>query len=214
MNQILATKLVFFIKKKKKFYKVTFCVSFFLVLIFIGFIIYNLISIKQYEKISNELSNNYNIYKLYSKYSEEEIKNKYETENEIFGIIEIPNINIKYPIFSKLTDKLLKISPCKFYGNSPKEDGNLCIAGHNYDNSKFFSNLSLLDINDKIYIYDNLNNKYVYTVFKIYEVNDSDLSPIFDYNKFSKELTLITCNNFNQNRLVVKSSQNKNPNTY
>lgn len=207
MNQILSTKLVSYIKNRKKFYKIIFCVSSIIAFLLICFIIHNLISINQYEKISNELSDNYDIYKLYSKYSEVENENKDEVENEIFGIIEIPKINIKYPIFSKLNNNLLKISPCKFYGKSPKENGNLCIAGHNYDNSKFFSNLSLLDINDKIYIYDNLNNKYVYTVFKIYEVNDSDLSPIFDYNGLSKELTLITCNNYNQNRLVIKAKQ-------
>lgn len=205
MNQILSTKLISCIKSQEKFYKITFLISSIIVLILIGFIIYNLFSIKQYEKISNELSNNYYIYKLYSKYSEKE--NEEEFQNEVLGVIEIPKINIKYPVFSRLTDELLKISPCKFYGKSPKENGNLCIAGHNYDNSKFFSNLFLLDINDKIYIYDNLDNKYVYTVFKIYEVNNSDLSPIFDYKRFSKELTLITCNNTNQNRLVVKAKQ-------
>lgn len=205
MNQILSTKLISCIKSQQKFYKIIFFISSIIVLILIGFILYNFFSIKQYEKISNELSNNYYIYKLYSKYSEKE--NEEEFQNEVLGVIEIPKINIKYPVFSRLTDELLKISPCKFYGKSPKENGNLCIAGHNYDNSKFFSNLFLLDINDKIYIYDNLDNKYFYTVFKIYEVNNSDLSPIFDYKRFSKELTLITCNNTNQNRLVIKAKQ-------
>ena len=203
MNQILSTKIFQKNKPNNNFYKFLFVCSITIVITLISFIIYNFLSIKKEEEISDKLSGTYNIYKLYSKHSEID----YDSEDEIFGIIEIPKINIRYPVFSELNDDLLKISPCKFYGKSPKENGNICIAGHNYDNSKFFSNLFLLDINDKIFIQDNLDNKYIYTIFKIYEVSDSDLSPIFDYNNFSKELTLITCNNFNKNRLVIKAKQ-------
>lgn len=32
--------------------------------------------------------------------------------------------------------------------------GNLCIAGHNYNNYQFFSRLKKLNIGDIIYIYD------------------------------------------------------------
>ena len=56
-------------------------------------------------------------------------------------MIEIPKIGIYYPIISEATDELLKISPCRIAGPMPNEDGNLCIAGHNYDNYKFFSKL-------------------------------------------------------------------------
>ena len=81
------------------------------------------------------------------------------------------------------------------------------IAGHNYDNSMFFSNLSLLNIDDEIYLYDTDNKKYIYKIFKTYEVVPSDLSPVFEFEYNSKELTLITCNNLNSNRLIVKSKQ-------
>lgn len=37
--------------------------------------------------------------------------------------------------------------------------GNLCIAGHNYKNESFFSNLSKLKIGDIIEIHDN-NRKF------------------------------------------------------
>ena len=77
-----------------------------------------------------------------------------------FGIIEIPKINIYYPVFSELSDELLKIAPCKFYGNSPEKPGNICIAGHNYVDNKFFSNLPELEKDDLIEIYD-LNGKKI-----------------------------------------------------
>lgn len=124
-------------------------------------------------------------------------------------MIEIPKINLYYPVFSYLTEDLLRISPCKFYGDSPDVNGNICIAGHNYDNVLFFSKLSSLSENDEIFIYDNNGNQYIYLVYDIYEVLESDLSPIFDYEENEKTLTLVTCNNFNANRIIVKAKQKK-----
>ena len=99
----------------------------------------------------------------------------------------------------------MKISPCKFFGSSPKENGNICIAGHNYDNKNFFSNISNLSLNDEIYIYNNEGSKFCFFVFQNYEVKSDDLSPINPTSKNSLELTLITCNNFNNNRIVIKA---------
>ena len=208
MNQILNTKLKKKRKLNKNFFKFQFTISILISFILICVIIYYIFSLQKKEKISNNLIGNYNIYKLYSDSSQKDyVEEKEQVEKEIFGIIEIPKIGIRYPIFSHLNEELLKISPCKFYGESPKVNGNICIAGHNYNNSMFFSNLSLLNKNDEIYLYDNSNNKYVYTIFNLYEVHESDLSPIFDYNQSSKELTLITCNNINQNRFIIKAKQ-------
>lgn len=128
---------------------------------------------------------------------------------DCFGIIQIPKINLYYPVFSHLTEDLLKISPCKFYGDSPDVNGNICIAGHNYDNSLFFSKISTLSQNDEIFIFDNNGIQYTYFVFDIYEVNASDLSPVLNYDENEKTLTLITCNNFNSNRIIVKAKQKK-----
>lgn len=128
-----------------------------------------------------------------------------------FGIIEISKINLYYPVFSHLTEDLLKVSPCKFYGNTPNVNGNICIAGHNYDNSLFFSKISTLSVNDEISIFDNNGKEYIYFVHNIYEVSSSDLSPVLNYNSNEKTLTLITCNNFNSNRIILKAYNKKKP---
>jgi len=165
-------------------------------------------SLHKEQAISSKLISNYNIYKLYSNMSQSENSSETsDTNSRLFGVIEIQKINIYYPIFSETTEELLKIAPCKFYGDSLTKNGNLCIAGHNYNNSMFFSNINLLKNNDEIFVYDNDGNKYIYYVFDMYEVKASDLSPIFNYNKNSKELTLITCNNLNSNRIIVKAKQ-------
>ena len=127
--------------------------------------------------------------------------------NNKFGIIKIPKINIEYSVFSNLTEEQLKVSPCKFFGENLETSGNICIAGHNYDNSLFVSNIKLIEQNDEIYIYDNFDNKCIYKVFANYEVDQDDLSPIFNYEKNTKELTLITCNNLNGKRIVIKAKR-------
>lgn len=125
------------------------------------------------------------------------------------GIIQIPKINLYYPVFSYLTEDLLKIAPCKFYGDTPDVNGNICIAGHNYDNSLFFSKLSTLSLDNEIYIFDSNGSEYIYLVYDIYEVEDTNLSPVFDYEENEKTLTLVTCNNFNSNRIILKAKQKK-----
>ena len=52
------------------------------------------------------------------------------TEYYTIGVINIPSINVNYPILSTYSDALLKIAPCKFHGPNPNEIGNLCITGH------------------------------------------------------------------------------------
>ena len=212
MNQILETKLIN--KKISKLnklknlflFKLQLVLSILIILILIIISIIYFSSLKEKENISSNILNNYNIYKLYSKNPSISEKNN-KSNNDLFGIIEIPKINIYYPVFSHLTDELLKISPCKFYGFTPNQNGNICIAAHNYNNALFFSNINTLKKDDEIYIYDNIGIKYVYFVFDLYEVKAIDMSPIFNYDKNSKELTLITCNNLNDNRIIIKAKQ-------
>ena len=207
MNQILVTKNNKKVKLNKNFFKLQFLFSFMISVLLICSIIYTLYSIKESEKESAKLVGNYNIYKLYSDFSY--FQDNTEISTNIFGTIEIPKLDISYPIFSNLSEENLKLSPCRFYGPSLTENGNICIAGHNYDNNKFFSNLDDLNLSDNIIIYDNNRIRYLYKIFDIYEVKENDLSPIFSYDLNAKTLTLITCNNLNKNRLIIKSTQLK-----
>lgn len=207
MNQILVTKLnnkKSNFKKVKKGLKFQLYFSIFFCIAIVVTVLYKTFYLYKQEKYSNQVLNTYNITKLYSNLPSNSILN---STSYVLGIIEISKINVYYPIFSNYDDELLKISPCKFYGPEPGKIGNLCIAGHNYDNTKFFSNISNLNINDEIIIYNNSNEKFSYFVFDIYEVKHNDLSPVYSYDKYSKQLTLITCNNLNNNRIIVKALQ-------
>ena len=187
----------------KKLFKLQFIISIIIIITTISFSTYYFYSLKNKEKISQNLIGNYNIYKLYAGVEEEEKTQ----ENNLFGIIEIPQINLYYPIFSNLTEENLKVAPCKFYGATLKDNTNICIAGHNYNNDMFFSKINLLKPNDEIFIYDNTGVKYIYQVTENYEVKEDNLSPIINYSPEEKALTLITCNNLNNNRFIIKAKQ-------
>ncbi len=207
MNQILNTNLNANNNKtnrKKNWFKIQFSFSIVFTIMFIICGSYYLYYLGKKEKFSNNLIANYNIYRLYSSSNNTTYE---ENSNGIFGIIEIPKINLYYPVFSSLTEDLLKVSPCKFYGENPKLNGNICIAGHNYDNSLFFSKISTLSTNDEIFIFDNNSIKYIYSIYSIYEVAETDLSPILNYEENEKTLTLVTCNNFTSNRIIVRAKQ-------
>lgn len=185
----------------------------FLYIIYILYII--IINKKDY---LGRLVSNFNITNLYSSNntynsSRTSINNYIQDDDNfsVIGLIEINAIGINYPILSKINDDLLKIAPCRFYGPMPNEVGNLCIAGHNYNNYKFFSRLKKLNNGDIINIYDLSGTKIEYSVYNSYETNYNDLSCISQDTSGSKEVTLITCNNIKNKRRVIKARQKTQP---
>ena len=196
-------------KKLSNFFKIQLYVSTLLFFSLTSYFIYYRIKLNNEEKYSSHILNNYNVSLLYS--TPQNNESNYETSfdiNQVLGIIDIPSLNIYYPIFANYNDELLKISPCRFYGPSPGRTGNLCIAGHNYDNDKFFSKIGLLKNGDIINLYNNVGKSFSYYVSSVYEVKENDLSPIYDYNENKKQITLVTCNNINKNRIIVKAFAN------
>ena len=85
---------------------------------------------------------------------------------KIVGKIKIPSINVDYSILSETSDELLKVSVCKFWGANPNQIGNLCIAGHNYRNKRFFSKVPTLKVGDIIEITDLTKKTQKYAVKK------------------------------------------------
>lgn len=199
--------------KKNNFFNLQLILSILAILALVSYFFYHIFLLKKQEKFSDLINNNYNISKLYSNIEQNSnLDNNLSfllPDDSILGIIKIPKLDLSYTFFSGLSDDLLKISPCRFYGDLPNTSNtnkNLCIAGHNYNNKKFFSQINKLEINDKIIIIDNLNNEYIFSVIKNYEVKSDDLSPIYTNLSNGYELTLVTCNNMNNNRIIVKAT--------
>lgn len=206
MNQIL--KIGNYNKKKKyiKKFKFQFFISLILIILFTVYLLYFYITKNKEENISNTLLNAFTLERIYSK-SENYTTVELDKNSNYFviGIIEIPKINIKYPILSDVSNELLKISACKFYGPSPNKSGNLCIAAHNYDDNRFFSNLHQLEIGDIVNIYDINYLLTTYYIYDKFETSKNNTACTNQNTNGKKEITLVTCNNINKNRLIVKA---------
>jgi LPXTG-site transpeptidase (sortase) family protein len=115
------------------------------------------------------------------------------------------SLEINYPVLSKTSDELLKISLNKFWGGSPNSVGNYCIVGHNYSNGSLFGKLSGADIGDTFTLTTMDGNTLTYTVYDIYVVEPTDLSCTSQRTNGNTEITLITCYNNGAQRLIIKA---------
>lgn len=193
MNQILYNKKT---NKIKYAFKVQFIISMIVSIILIIYLIYSYNNDENLENISKIIDKNIKLTSIYT------AKNQSKNQS-YFGKIYIEKIGLEYGIFNKLDDQLLKIAPCKFYGVNMGEDGNIGIAGHNYNDDRFFGRLDELEIKDKINLIDINGNQYEYIVFDIFETDENDTSVLRRTKKY--ELTLVTCNNTNKKRIIVKA---------
>ena len=131
------------------------------------------------------------------------------------AIINIPKLDIKYPVIdgptdsSEETEELLKISLTKFWGPEPNEAGNFCIVGHNYRNTKFFSKISTLEPADSIQITDLSGKTIEYKVYDKYVVEPTDLNCTSQLTNGKKEITLITCTLDSKHRTIIKAREVK-----
>lgn len=238
MNQILVTEKIYVtpeLKEKKKIYKIEFFLSIILICLFSSYYIHAAYDRDKSEEVSqmilteikddnikeycdndpiiiildDNLSNN--------KQKEEKLKKEIYIDNVIYpieSIIKIPKIGINYPVISKTSEELLKISVNKFHGPNPNEVGNYCIVGHNYLNDKMFSRLDELKNGDIVELKD-LSGKIIeYRVYDKYIVNPTDTSCTSQRTKDGKklgfrEITLITCANYGTQRLIVKCREVK-----
>ena len=123
------------------------------------------------------------------------------------GIIEIPKINIKYPIIDHTNEETMKVSITKFWGPQANEIGNYTVAGHNNKDGTMFGKTKYLQIGDKIKLTNLKNETIEYEIFKIYSIDPDDVSCVESVENGTREITLITCTNGHKNRLVTKARQ-------
>lgn len=121
----------------------------------------------------------------------------------VLGTIEIPAINLKYPVLEKVTKKSIETSVAFLYGAGLNQPGNSVIIGHNYRNGLFFSNNKKLNVGDKIYITDNSGTKLTYTIYNKFETTPEDTSFYQRDTGGKPEVTLSTCTDDSKARLII-----------
>lgn len=258
MNQILITEKLYItpeLKRKKKLYKVDFIVSIILLLLLLGYYLYEEYDRNKGEQISQEMLSNMviadssvgvfsyddttirvsddQIVVILDSNSEnspaistsaldsqlsinqEEIveQNTSVTDDGTtytrIAILNIPSIDLTYPVLSTYNDELLKKSPCKYWGADPNEVGNFCIVAHNYRNTVFFSKVPTLQTGDIIEITDLSGTTLQYEVYDKYIVSEDDKTCSSQKTDGRKEVTLITCTDDSKNRVIVKATEVK-----
>lgn len=184
-----------------------------LILLIITAIIVGVMIIIKYGKNQvNEKELNATIKEIEEKFDniqeEQTIESSYKGYN-IEGILEIPKINIKYPILNQTSDETMKISITKFWGPQANEIGNYTIAGHNNKDGTMFGKTKYLEIGDIIKLTNLKNETIEYQIFDIYSINPDDVSCVESVKEGTREITLITCTNGHKNRLIVKARENR-----
>ena len=121
----------------------------------------------------------------------------------VVGTIEIPAIDLNYPILQKANKSSLETSVAFLYGAGINQVGNSVIVGHNYRNGLFFSNNKRLDIGDIIYVTDNSKNRLTYRIYDKFETTPEDASFYSRDTAGIPEITLSTCNDDSSKRLII-----------
>lgn len=123
------------------------------------------------------------------------------------AILKIEKLGIEYPVLSDWSDELLKISLNKLHGPNPNEIGNYVIIGHNYKSGKMFGKLKQIDIGDTLTLEDLSGKSVTYEVYDKYIVDPLDVSCTTQHTEGKREVTLITCQNAGEQRLIVRARE-------
>lgn len=130
-------------------------------------------------------------------------------EDGVIGIIEIPELSLRYPVIEGTSASVLNagighISETAGIG----EVGNCVLCGHNGSRyGTFFTPLNQISIGDEVMITDKNGLRHIYDVTETEVVNPYDNS--IKTQGDEKELTLFTCSQKGTMRFVVKCRYKK-----
>ena len=184
---------------------------FLIMLIIAGIIIFAIIFRKQYndqvyDKENDEVTKNF--HELQEAQNQEQPIELQMQGHKVIGIINIPAIDLEYPIIDKTTKETMRISISKFSGGEINEIGNVALAGHNNYSGTMFGKNKNLKIKDKIYLTDLTRRTIEYEIYNIFVTDLNDTSILETEDKTKRELTLITCKNGRSERLIIKAREN------
>lgn len=123
----------------------------------------------------------------------------------VIAKLEIPKIDLETYVISEYSEQALGISVTKFYGGNPNEQGNFCIAGHNYITKNMFHDLKKLAIGDTFALKDIYNNEEFYQIYLVETVEPNETQCLSQKTEGRTEVTLITCTADSSKRIIVKA---------
>lgn len=198
---------------KLKIYKI-----FFVLLIVLALIVTAIIGIKYYNNYLNEKENEKVVETFFSEISNSNEDNAQEVNLEmngyrIIGVVNIPKINITYPILDidtynpEETKAPMKFSIVKYWGGNVNDFGNLSIAGHNNYDGTMFGKTKYLEIGDLVELTDLTGKTVQYEIYNTFVTDPNDITILKTNDETIREVTLITCTNGNRNRLIFNAKE-------
>ena len=168
-----------------------------------------IVGIMIFQKYYNEAKNQQELSEFVEEMEKEnQDDNKYVYKGyKVIGFIEIPKIDVKYPILSETSDESLKVSVTRFNKANINEIGNFAIAGHNNLSGTMFGKNKKLQNGDIIRLTDLKKNTVEYEVFDKYSIDPNDISCVEVVKPGTREVTLLTCTNGIRKRLVIKARE-------
>lgn len=139
-------------------------------------------------------------------YPKETVTTKYKGY-AVAAKLEIPSIKLETYILEENSSKALNVAVTKFWGATPNEIGNLCVAGHNAPNKNMFRKLKKLKIGNNLFIIDNTIGRIEYEIYNTYKVYPEDVSCLTQQTDGKREVTLITCTNDSKQRTIIKAKE-------
>ena len=225
------------LKRKKAIYKLLFIISIMCIIVLSSYYIYAEYDRDRHEEISHEIlagiidqttikkddgilrvvleeideENIEHLETAQEETGEQETTQSYQANNGVTYVTEatlnIPALDINYPVLSETSDELLMVSLNKYWGPAPNEIGNYCIVGHNYTNKKMFGKLAEIKNGDTVELTSTDGEVVTYVVYNKYIVEPDDVACTSQLTNGQREVTLITCTNHGKQRLVVKARE-------
>lgn len=134
----------------------------------------------------------------------EKIDEKYKGYKVAAKLV-IPKIELNTYVLEEYNTDTMDICPTKYFGPEPNEEGNFCMAAHNYNKENMFNHIIELEKGDTIILIDNKNGAVEYEVYDVYKVKPDETEPLSQKTEGRTELTLITCSDYSSKRIIVKA---------
>ena len=157
------------------------------------------------DKYSNLALENHNGTELSNDNSLEEKRKELLQKQKVYGIIEIPDINLNSVIVVGTESGNLRCAIGHMTGTAHiGQIGNCVLAGHRGGiYGTFFKNIDMLRNGAEVKVINMRKQTYTYEVYEQFVVNPDDMSVTVDIDE-ETTLTLISCEDDGATRLIVR----------
>lgn len=119
---------------------------------------------------------------------------------DYIGTLQIPSLNVEFPVCSEWSDSNLNEAPCRYCGSLYLDD--LVICAHNYE--RFFGKLKDIRYGEKLIFIDIDGHEFEYEVI---EVENLDPSEVEQMKTGDWDLTVFTCTKGAGSRITVRCAR-------